>query len=573
MPVPIRSIRLQRRSTKSLDTLSGASGEIFFDEENGTLRLYTANQSGSTILASRQWVQENGFTGDYNDLINKPSNVSDVNQLSDIDGLLFSGDYEDLANKPDLDSLVPDISTIGAIGDVNISGTPAQGELLVWDGSIWVNSKVEGFQDTNTEYTLTGDSIAGGTQIVLTDTDTNQQALEFIGGTNIDVTLTGPNQFTIASTDTNNLAVNDLSDTSITNPQDGQALVYSSGQWINTTASGGVSLTSFSVSSNPASGNTSALTYDDATGVFTFTPADLSTVATLDAFTVTTDAAQAGGSLAYNSANGTFTFRPANLSTYAQLSSFSVTTDTASGGGSLSYNDQTGDFTFVPADVGSGGGGGAYTFVLQDDGGTNNDYLFDNAEYFPSGAQADPDLYLRRGETYTFDNQSGAHPFQIQSTAGLGGTAYNTGVTNNNTIGQVIFTVPMDAPKRLYYQCTVHANMGGNIFISDNTEVSLDTTPELGGDLNALNFDIINVGAISATAYNNAGTGAPVITSASTITLDAPDGTIVQSGPFRLPSLTTTERNGLTAVNGDMIYNSTDNKAQVFENGAWVNLV
>lgn len=531
MPVPVRSIRLQKRSTKSLNTLSGASGEIFFDEENRTLRLYTANQSGAEIVATRDWVTENGFTGNYNDLTNLPPNISDLSQLSDIDGLLFSGDYEDLANKPDLEALVPDITTIDAIGDVNISGTPEQGQLLVWDGSIWVNQTVQGFQDTNTEYTLTGDSLAGGAQAVLTDSDTVQQTLQFLAGTGINVTLTSTNEITISNTDTNQLAVNDLTDASITNIQDGQSLVYSSGQWINGTPSSGVDLTSFTVTQNTA--GVASLTYDDTTGQFSYTPPDLSSVAQLDAFSITTDAAQSGGSLTYDN-NGGFTFRPANLSGLSTLTSFSVTTDTASGGGSLSYNNQNGQFTFAPADVGSGGGGsGAYEFELTDDGGSNNDYLFTNTSYFPGGAVADPDLYLRRGETYTFSNISGAHPFQIQSTAGAGGTAYNTGVTNNNTVGDVIFTVPMDAPNRLYYQCTAHANMGGNIFISGGTELSLDTTPVLSGTLDANSNDITNVGTITATTYANAGAGAPTITSASTITLTAPDGVIFDGAPIR----------------------------------------
>ena len=79
-----------------------------------------------------------------------------------------------------------------------------------------------------------------------------------------------------------------------------------------------------------------------------------------------------------------------------------------------------------------------------------------------SGAQNDPSLYLQRGKTYKFVNGMGAHPFQIQSTSGQGGTAYNNGVTNNGTSsGTVTIEVRQDAPDILYYQCTSHANMGG----------------------------------------------------------------------------------------------------------------
>ena len=45
------------------------------------------------------------------------------------------------------------------------------------------------------------------------------------------------------------------------------------------------------------------------------------------------------------------------------------------------------------------------------------------------------------------------------------------------------------------------------------------------------------------------------------------------SGYVQFGSVTTTERNALTAANGMVIYNSTDNKFQGYENGAWVNLI
>ena len=87
-----------------------------------------------------------------------------------------------------------------------------------------------------------------------------------------------------------------------------------------------------------------------------------------------------------------------------------------------------------------------------------------------TGTVNDPTIYLSRGQTYIFENNnsSNAHPFQIQSTSGQGGTAYNTGVTNNGGGGgtEIKITVPHDAPDNLYYQCTAHANMGGTIFIT-----------------------------------------------------------------------------------------------------------
>lgn len=45
------------------------------------------------------------------------------------------------------------------------------------------------------------------------------------------------------------------------------------------------------------------------------------------------------------------------------------------------------------------------------------------------------------------------------------------------------------------------------------------------------------------------------------------------TGVNRLESMTTTERDALEKVNGMIIYNSSDNKVQVVENGSWANVI
>ena len=50
-------------------------------------------------------------------------------------------------------------------------------------------------------------------------------------------------------------------------------------------------------------------------------------------------------------------------------------------------------------------------------------------------------------------------------------------------------------------------------------------------------------------------------------------GNAVMTGFVQFGSLTTVERDALTAANGMVIYNTTDNKFQGYENGAWVNLI
>tara|TARA_B100000925_G_scaffold120177_1_gene89296 strand:+ start:722 stop:1999 length:1278 start_codon:yes stop_codon:yes gene_type:complete len=79
----------------------------------------------------------------------------------------------------------------------------------------------------------------------------------------------------------------------------------------------------------------------------------------------------------------------------------------------------------------------------------------------------DPTIYLARGQSYQFVNNSGGHPFRIQSTTGLSGTVYNDGITNNSANNGVTLTfdVRFDAPNTLYYQCTQHSSMNGTIII------------------------------------------------------------------------------------------------------------
>jgi len=101
----------------------------------------------------------------------------------------------------------------------------------------------------------------------------------------------------------------------------------------------------------------------------------------------------------------------------------------------------------------------------------SSDYTFTGPGL--SGTVNDPTLTLSRGHTYIFENRnsSGAHPFYIKTSLAGGGTnnAYNTGVTNNGGAGgtEIIFTVPHDAPNLLYYQCSSHSNMNGQLKIAD----------------------------------------------------------------------------------------------------------
>ena len=92
----------------------------------------------------------------------------------------------------------------------------------------------------------------------------------------------------------------------------------------------------------------------------------------------------------------------------------------------------------------------------------SSDYTF-SGPGFPTTTN-DPTIYVHRGFTYAFDNtvQGSSHPFRIQSSQGLIGTPYTDGQSGSGT-SVLYWTVPMNAPTTLYYQCTIHAAMNGTI--------------------------------------------------------------------------------------------------------------
>ncbi|MGQ0441872.1 MAG: cupredoxin domain-containing protein [Methylophilaceae bacterium] len=83
--------------------------------------------------------------------------------------------------------------------------------------------------------------------------------------------------------------------------------------------------------------------------------------------------------------------------------------------------------------------------------------------------EANPELVLKRGQTYIFEINTPGHPFWIKTELSASSTgAYNSGVTGNGaTSGSITFAVPADAPAALFYNCEIHAQMQGKIKIVD----------------------------------------------------------------------------------------------------------
>ena len=97
----------------------------------------------------------------------------------------------------------------------------------------------------------------------------------------------------------------------------------------------------------------------------------------------------------------------------------------------------------------------------------------------------DPDLYLIRGQKYRFNNTTGSsHPFEFRDGTGADSSTYSNGVTGDDE-GVQFFTVPYDAPAKIFYRCTIHSGMVGNIYIrganGQNDNVGITT---FSGDIN-----------------------------------------------------------------------------------------
>jgi hypothetical protein len=80
---------------------------------------------------------------------------------------------------------------------------------------------------------------------------------------------------------------------------------------------------------------------------------------------------------------------------------------------------------------------------------------------------ANPTLTFCRGSTYVFSVSATGHPFYIKTVRSNGtANAFAMGVTGNGTdSGDVTFMVPASAPNTLFYDCSIHAVMGGTIHI------------------------------------------------------------------------------------------------------------
>lgn len=175
----------------------------------------------------------------------------------------------------------------------------------------------------------------------------------------------------------------------------------------------------------------------------------------------------------------------------------------------------------------------------------------------------------------------------IVATSHTGATFSATGnITggNINTGGIVTATGNVTGGNlRTVGQVTATGNVTGSFFIG-NGSLLTGISASGYGDSNVVTL-LASYGSNTISTTGNitggniignvvaSGAGTPTITSTTNLDLSAVTAVrVVGGGSFRLPTLTTAQIANLTAVNGDMVYNSSTAKIQAYAGNVWGNI-
>ena len=117
----------------------------------------------------------------------------------------------------------------------------------------------------------------------------------------------------------------------------------------------------------------------------------------------------------------------------------------------------------VPVTLPVQGSGPRYTYSVVG----SSDYKFSGPGFL--GTESNPDMTFYKGSTYVLNVNASGHPFYIKTanSTGTSNAVSSDWVTNNGTqSGQIVFTVPMNAPAQYHYNCQYHSSMHGVINIA-----------------------------------------------------------------------------------------------------------
>ena len=112
---------------------------------------------------------------------------------------------------------------------------------------------------------------------------------------------------------------------------------------------------------------------------------------------------------------------------------------------------------------------------------------------------------------------------------------------------------------------TIDTTDSSTLLITPPVTMSSDLTVEN----NLVVSNTLVCDTLEVTNFTATGAGTPELTSDTGLLLTAGTRVEVTQSPFKLASFTDTERDALSAENGDMIYNTDNNRPEMYVNGAW----